>query len=324
MKRHALVTGGAGFIGSHLVDALLDAGWQVTVIDNLSTGRMENLSRALDRIEFVEGDIRDPALVQRCSEGCSAVFHQAAVVSVPLTVKDPVGSAQVNEVGTLHVLEACRKNRVKTAVLASSCAVYGDAPRLPKTEAMAPQPLSPYAVQKLAGEHHASVFAALFGIKTASLRYFNVYGPRQDPSSPYSGVISIFMDRAVNGDRPVIYGDGRQCRDFVFVKDVVRANLLAAAAGGEGGLVLNIGTGRQVRIDELWERICRIAGCTLQPEHLEERKGDIRESLADIAKAGAELGFSPAVSIDDGLEATFRWFREERQRSAGLDGESPL
>jgi len=314
MAQKILVTGGAGFIGSHLVEALVDAGGHVTVIDNLSTGRLENLAGFVDRISFVEGDIRDLALLERLADGCNAVFHQAAVVSVPLTVKDPVGSAHVNEIGTVNVLEACRRRRVESVVLASSCAVYGDSPQLPKTEAMRPRPLSPYAVQKLAGEHHATVFAERYGLKAVCLRYFNVYGPRQDPSSPYSGVISIFMDRAVRGRRPAIYGDGRQFRDFVFVTDVVKANLLAASGAGLGGRVFNIGTGRRVRINDLWHSIGRISGTEVAPEYLAARNGDIRESLADIGRARGQLGFAPSVSFDDGLGATYRWFRGENQQ----------
>ncbi|MGD8367163.1 MAG: SDR family oxidoreductase [Desulfobacterales bacterium] len=310
MKNMALVTGGAGFIGSHLVDALVDGGWRVTVVDDLSTGRMENLHRSLDRIEFVEGDIRDLDLVCRMAKGCTSVFHQAAVVSVPLTVEDPVGSAQVNEIGTLHVLEACRRCGVTSVVLASSCAVYGDDPQLPKSETMPPRPMSPYAVQKRTGEQYAKVFSELYGLRAVCLRYFNVYGPRQDPSSPYSGVISIFMDRAVKKRRPIIYGDGKQFRDFVYVSDVVQANLLAAGSDKASGEVFNIGTGRRTTVAELWERICAAAGCTLPPEHTAQRPGDIRESLADIGKAAVGLGFSPAVSFDEGLAATYRWFEE--------------
>ncbi|MCF8052737.1 MAG: SDR family oxidoreductase [Desulfobacterales bacterium] len=304
----ALVTGGAGFIGSHLVDALVEDGWQVAVLDNLSTGRLENLAQSQDRIEFVEGDIRDLKLVGRLAKGCKAVFHQAAVVSVPLTVQDPVGSAEVNEIGTLHVLEACRRQKVKSVVLASSCAVYGDDPQVPKKEDMTPRPSSPYAVQKLAGEYYAGVFSSLYGLSAVCLRYFNVYGPRQDPSSPYSGVISIFMDRAVKKLPPTIYGDGLQYRDFIFVKDVVRANLLAASAAAAAGKVFNIGTGRQVTINDLWKQISKISEYAAAPEYGTARDGDIRESLADTGTAKAELGFEPEVSFKDGLASTFRWF----------------
>jgi UDP-glucose 4-epimerase len=314
MAQKAMVTGGAGFIGSHLVDALVEDGWQVTVLDDLSTGRVQNLARSKDRIEFVKGDIRDADMVAELAQGAAAVFHQAAVVSVPLTVKDPVGSAHVNEIGTLNVLEACRRHRVGSLVLASSCAVYGDDPKLPKTEAMAARPLSPYAVQKLAGEYYASVYGRLFDLNIATLRYFNVYGPRQDPSSPYSGVISIFMERAVRSVSPVVYGDGRQSRDFIFVADVVRANLLAASADLPRSGVYNIGTGRRVHIGDLWEQIRKIAGSTASPEYRDAREGDIRESLADIAKAEAELGFVPAVSFDEGLAVTFRWYKEAARR----------
>ncbi|MCF8052736.1 MAG: SDR family oxidoreductase [Desulfobacterales bacterium] len=308
MTRRALVTGGAGFIGSHLVDALVEDGWQVAVLDNLSTGRTENLAQSHGRIEFVEGDIRDRKLVESVAKGCTAVFHQAAVVSVPLTVQDPVGSAEVNEIGTLNVLEACRRQKVNSVVLASSCAVYGDDPEVPKKEDMPARPSSPYAVQKLAGEYYAGVFSSLYGISAVCLRYFNVYGPRQDPSSPYAGVISIFMDRAVKKLPPTIHGDGDQYRDFIFVKDVVRANLLAASATDAAGKVFNIGTGRQVTIKDLWEQFSKISGYAAAPEYGSARDGDIRESLADTGKANGELGFEPEVSFEDGLAAAFRWF----------------
>ena len=227
MKK-ALVTGGAGFIGSHLVDALLSDGCQVVVLDNLSTGRLSNLEHVIDKISFHKGDIRDRETLANAVKDCEVVFHQAAMVSVPRTVEDPLGSAMINEIGTLLVLEAARKHHVKRVVLASSSAVYGDDPDLPKMEKMVVKPLSPYAVQKLTGEYYANIYYDLYGLETSCLRYFNVYGPRQDPSSPYSGVISIFMSRALSQKSPVIYGDGNQYRDFIFVNDVVRANLLAA------------------------------------------------------------------------------------------------
>ncbi|MFH0725212.1 MAG: SDR family oxidoreductase [Pseudomonadota bacterium] len=306
----ALVTGGAGFIGSHLVDALVAAKCNVTVLDNLSTGRLLNLAHLKDRISFIEADIRDSAAVMNAAVGCDVIFHEAAVVSVPQTVQEPVVSAMVNDIGTLTVLEAARKHHVKRTVLASSCAVYGDAPEMPKLETMPAKPLSPYAVQKRTGELNARLYHELFGVETVCLRYFNVYGPRQDPSSPYSGVISIFLTRAAERKKPVIYGDGTQSRDFVFVKDVVKANLLAASAKGAGGAWFNIGTGHSIQVNQLWDRICRLSGIQIEAEHGPSRPGDIRESLADITQAGKVLGFSPEYDFDRGLKLTFEWYND--------------
>jgi nucleoside-diphosphate-sugar epimerase len=305
----ALVTGGAGFIGSHLVDTLVAAKCNVTVLDNLSTGHLSNLAHLGNRISFIEGDIRDSVAVMNAAAGCDVIFHQAAVVSVPQTVQEPVISAMVNDIGTLNVLEAARKQHVKRTVLASSCAVYGDAPELPKVEIMPTKPLSPYAVQKRTGELNARLYHELFGVETVCLRYFNVYGPRQDPSSPYSGVISIFLTRAAEKRRPVIYGDGAQSRDFVFVTDVVRANLLSASAKGAGGACFNIGTGHSIRVNQLWDSICHLSGIQIEAEHVPSRPGDIRESVADITLAGKVLGFSPDYDFDRGLKLTFEWYR---------------
>jgi len=307
----ALVTGGAGFIGSNLVDALLAAGCRVTVIDNLATGRMENLASNMDRITFIEGDILDDALMARAAEGCEVVFHQAAVVSVPMTVEDPVGSAAVNDLGTVKVLEAARRAGSRRVVLASSSAVYGDDPELPKNEEMAPRPLTPYAVQKLTGEFNARLYNDLYGLETVCLRYFNVFGPRQDPSSPYSGVISIFMSKAIGKAAPAIYGDGGQFRDFVFVRDVVAANLLSATRPGIGGRVFNVGTGKHVTINRLWELVQALGAFEMSPEYGSPRAGDIRESVADIGLAEKLLGFAPSWQFEAGLEKTFSWFKGE-------------
>lgn len=307
----ALVTGGAGFIGSHLVDALLEAGCRVTVIDDLSTGRLENLATARDRITFIEGDILDEALLARAVDGCEVVFHQAAVVSVPKTVEDPVGSAAVNDLGTVKMLEAARSAGSRRVVLASSSAVYGDDPALPKNEEMPPRPLTPYAVQKLAGEYNARLYNDLYGLETVCLRYFNVYGPRQDPSSPYSGVISIFMSSAVEKASPTIYGDGGQFRDFIFVRDVVTANLLSATRPGVGGREFNVGTGKHVTINRLWERVQGLGGFNMPADYGPPRAGDIRESVADIGLAAELLGFAPAWGFEAGLEKTFTWFKGE-------------
>lgn len=309
----ALVTGGAGFIGSHLVDALVERGVATVVIDNLSSGHLTNLTHLKEKIRFVRGDIRDLDLLTDLMDGCHLVFHLAAVVSVPQTVDDPIGSAMVNDIGTLNVLEAARRQKVGRVVLSSSCAVYGDDPVMPKREDGALRPLSPYAVQKLTGEYNAKVFADLFGLETVCLRYFNVFGPRQDPSSPYSGVISIFLNRAAAGQAPAIYGDGLQSRDFVFVKDVVRANLLAAQAPGACGRRINVGTGRQVTINELWQVVAALAGVTRSANYLAPRAGDIRESVADIALARELLGFAPEFTFEQGLKATYQWYKSKAE-----------
>ncbi|MGB2927271.1 MAG: SDR family oxidoreductase, partial [Desulfobacterales bacterium] len=298
----------AGFIGSHLVDGLLSEGCEVTVLDNLSTGRLSNLNQIKEHITFYKADIRDRETLEKAARDCDVIFHQAAVVSVPRTVDNPVDSAMVNEMGTLFVLEAARKNDVKRVVLASSSAVYGDDPVLPKHENMNPKPQSPYAVQKLSGEFYARLYLDLYSLKTVSLRYFNVYGPRQDPSSHYSGVISIFMNRACSKEAPVIYGDGNQYRDFVFVKDVVRFNLLAANTDKASGKTFNVRTGRFIRINRLWERISQLAGFNIEPKYEPPRAGDIMESVASIDYAGKTLGFEPEYSFEKGLEETFEYY----------------
>jgi len=308
--KKALVTGGAGFIGSHLVDALLSAGCDVVVIDNLSTGHLHNLKHIKERITFHKADIRDQELLIKVSNGCDAIFHLAAVVSVPQTVVKPVESAMVNEMGTIYVLEAARKNNIKRIVLSSSCAVYGDAPEIPKHEMMMPKPQSPYAVQKLAGEYYARLYHDLYGIETVCLRYFNVYGPRQDPSSPYSGVISIFMTKAVDKTSPFIYGDGNQYRDFIFVNDVVKANLSAAQNSDAVGKIINIGTSRFIRIYQLWKMISHLAGIDLEPKYEPARPGDILESVAKIDLAVELLGFEPEYPFETGLEKTFEWYKK--------------
>ncbi|MEA1947186.1 MAG: SDR family oxidoreductase [Thermodesulfobacteriota bacterium] len=307
--KKALVTGGAGFIGSHLAEALLSEGCEVRVIDDLSTGHLSNLRHIRDHITFYQGDIRDQETLANASRECDIIFHQAAVVSVPKTVDDPINSATVNEMGTLFVLEAARKNNVKRVVYASSSAVYGDDPALPKHEKMRPKPQSPYAVQKLSGEFYARLYLDLYGVETVSLRYFNVYGPRQDPSSPYSGVISIFMTKATSKETPVIFGDGDQYRDFIFVKDVVRSNLLAAGADNVSGKIFNIGRGRITRINSLWEMISKLAGFDIKPKYEPPRPGDIRESVADINSARKALGFEPDYSFEKGIENTFEWYQ---------------
>ena len=311
--KSALVTGGAGFIGSHLVEALVSSGCRVTVSDNLSSGRYANLEELEGRFTFFREDIRNRRALDAAIENCEVVFHLAAVVSVPQTIKDPVDSAAVNDMGTLYVLDAARRKKIKRVVFSSSCAVYGDDLHLPKREDMHPKPLSPYAVQKLAAEYYARVFYDLYGIETPVLRYFNVYGPRQDPSSPYSGVISIFMTKALQNDAAVIYGDGNQSRDFIYVQDVVRANLLAATAKNSGGQVINIGSGSSVTINQLWKAICALGGRSLEPQYAGKRPGDIIKSLAGVDKARAFLGFECEVSFRKGLELTFEWYRKNHK-----------
>ena len=307
----ALVTGGAGFIGSHLVDELVNRGCRVSVLDNLSTGNPENLHPSEDRIDFFEGDIRDMAAVKRAIENCEVVFHLAAMVSVPQTVADPLLSTDVNIMGTATVLEAARQQQCKAVIFASSCAVYGDNPQQPKTEQMPTQTLSPYAQQKLTAEQYMTLFSQNYGLSAVSLRFFNVYGPRQDPSSPYSGVISIFMNRALAGEAPNIYGDGRQSRDFIYVKDIVRALMLAADPSA-AGRVINVGSGSSVTITELWERITALAGIQMPANYTDARKGDILHSLSSIQLARELLSFEPSVMLDDGLKLTFDWYRENR------------
>ena len=314
--KRALVTGGAGFIGSHLTEALVARGCRVTVMDDLSTGSLTNLEMVADRIEFREDDICDARAVQRAMRGCDAVFHMAAVVSVPQTVQEPVASARVNDLGTVQIFETARRNGVSRIVFASSSAVYGDDPTLPKKEDMPPEPLSPYAVQKICGEYYARVYCQLHGIHTVSLRFFNVFGPRQDPSSPYSGVISIFMTRAVDGRPPTIYGDGTQSRDFVFVSDVVDAVVQSALSPAAAGEAINIGTGRSIEINELWEQICRIAGRQRAARHADPRPGDILASAADIGKSQTILGAAPRIPFEEGLRLTFDWYRQTRQEGA--------
>jgi nucleoside-diphosphate-sugar epimerase len=312
-KLKILVTGGAGFIGSHLVDALVSQGHKIIVLDNLSSGKLTNLVDVENHIEFVPGDIRDLDLLIRILEGCDLVYHMAAMVSVDQTVKEPIASSQINDCGTLNVLEACRKNKVRRFIFSSSSAIYGDAPGFPKNEKMSSKPQSPYAVQKMTGENYASIYNDLYGVETVCLRYFNVFGPRQDPSSPYSGVISIFMSKAATETQPFIYGDGDQTRDFIFVADVVLANILAAKKNEAAGMAINIGTGCQISVNQLWELICRINKIRLLPQYFPSRKGDIKHSVASIKRAKTLLNFSPQYSIERGLIFTNDWYQKNQQ-----------
>lgn len=308
--KSALVTGGAGFIGSHLVDTLVAGGCRVTVLDNLSTGREANLALSRERVRFIRGDIRDRNILDEAAAECEVIFHLAAVVSVVQTTEDPLGSAAINEAASLQVLEAARSARARRLVFASSCAVYGDDPTLPKREDLLPNPLTPYAVQKLAVEHYLRVYYLLYSLETVGLRFFNVFGPRQDPSSPYSGVISIFMMKALKGEQPVIYGDGLQTRDFVFVEDVVQALILAAASPSASGKILNVGSGQAVTINQLWEKIAALSATRTTPLHAPRRPGEVLHSLSLIDSAREYLQFAPRVTFEKGLEMTMDWYRK--------------
>lgn len=301
MTMISLATGGAGFIGSHLVEALLARGDRVRVLDNLSTGRLENLAGVQDKIEFIEGDIRDEAVVRAALAGVGQVFHLAALVSVPESMAKPVETELINAVGTLNILQAAKAAGTRRVILSSTCAVYGDEPTLPKTEASPFCPPSPYAVSKLTAEMYCQLFHDLFGLETVRLRYFNVFGPRQDPSSAYSGVISIFVDKMRTGLNPMINGDGEQTRDFVFVEDVVRANLLAATVPQAPGKVFNIGTGRQISINQLFAALYDIFEHDANPIYGPTRSGDILHSYADPFLAHSVLGWSAHVRFEEGL-----------------------
>lgn len=296
----ALVTGGAGFIGSHIVDRLLNDGHEVIVLDDFSTGHRNNLPNNKS-LSIIEGDISNYDTVKQCMLGVDWVFHKAAVASVPKTVNDPIGSSHINYQGTLHLLEAAKENNVKRFVFASSAALYGDEPTLPKVETMCPVTLSPYAVDKLASESACGMYTTLYGLETVCLRYFNVYGPRQDPSSPYSGVISIFTDNLKNNETSTIFGDGEQTRDFVFVSDVVEANIKAATEKNVAGQFFNIATGNKITLNNLLKTLCDIYNIEFNAHYEDARKGDIKKSYATIEKAKTVLNWSPSVDLKEGL-----------------------
>ena len=307
-----LVTGGAGFIGSNLVRALVEYGESVRVLDNFSTGRHENLAGIEDRVDVVEGDITDTSAAEEALSGVKRVYHVAARPSVVRSVEDPAGSSRVNIGGTLNMLEASRAAGVETFVFSSSSSVYGDTPELPKHEAMMPCPLSPYALQKLTGEHYCRLYRELYGMRTFALRYFNVFGPRQDPKSDYAAVIPAFVDAALNGRNPVIHGDGGQTRDFTFVADVVSANIACASApDSAAGEIYNAAGGLRTSIKELAGMIIDITGADVEPEYGDLRPGDVRDSQADSTRARELLGWQPRVSFEDGLKQTVEWFRSK-------------
>ncbi len=312
MKKY-VVTGGSGFIGSALVRGLVRFGdAEVHVVDNLLTGKRRNLEEVEGGIAFHEADIRDFAAIAPVLRDADVVFHQAAIPSVPRSIKEPVPSHEVNIDGTFNILRAAAENGVRRVVYAASSSAYGDTAVLPKVETMAPAPKSPYALQKLAGEYYCSVFSGCFGLETVSLRYFNVYGPRQDPSSPYSGVLSLFCRAILERKAPTIFGDGETSRDFTFVEDVVQLNLKAAAAGASvSGKVFNGGNGGRITLNEAWRLLQKIEGVEIPAKYSASRAGDVRDSQADTTKARSELGHDPQFSFEEGLRRTLDWYRTE-------------
>lgn len=300
-----LVTGGAGFIGSHIVDALVESGARVRVVDNLSTGYLRNLETVSGKIDFLGGDLADEAIARKAVEDVELVFHEAALPSVPRSVANPRETHLASVEATFNLLLAAKEKRVRRVVYAASSSAYGDQPTLPKIESMRPEPLSPYAAAKLVGEYYCQVFTRSYGLETICLRYFNVFGPRQDPGSPYSGVISLFIDRLLKGQRPTIYGDGEQTRDFTYVSNAVKANMLAAESSRGIGEVINIANGEKVTIKELFQLIRKVIGRDdIDPEYRAARTGDILHSLADITSAREYLGFEPRVRLEEGLRLT--------------------
>jgi nucleoside-diphosphate-sugar epimerase len=310
-----LVTGGAGFIGSHLVEELLRRGEQVRAVDNLVTGKRANLAH-LRGVEFLEGDLADLSVAHRAVKGIEVVLHQAAIPSVPRSVEDPVTSNRANVDGSLNLLVAARDAGVRRVVYAGSSSAYGDTPVLPKMESMPTAPLSPYALQKLVAEEYCRMFTRLYGLETVTTRYFNVFGPRQDPSSPYSGVISLFVSALCAGRAPTIHGDGEQTRDFTYVANVVDGVLKASSTPGVSGEVINIATGGRISLNQLFRTIRDLVGASVEPVYAEPRRGDVRDSRADVEKARRLLGYHPTVGFEDGLRKTIEWYRSTQAVNA--------
>ena len=306
---HYLVTGGAGFIGSHLCEELVRRGERVRVVDSLITGKRQNLAH-LPQVEFMEGDLADIDVARRAVHGIEYVLHQAAIPSVPRSVEDPLTSNRANLDASVNILVAARDANVKRLVYAGSSSAYGNSEVLPKVETMPTAPLSPYALQKLVAEQYCQMFTTLYGFETVTIRYFNVFGPRQDPSSPYSGVISLFISALCDGRRPTIYGDGEQTRDFTYVTNVVDGVLRACHAPEASGEVINVATAGRISLNQLFAIVKREVGSSLEPNYSNPRAGDVRDSQADIGKAQRLLGYTPIVSFEDGLGRTVRWYRE--------------
>lgn len=303
-----LVTGGAGFIGSNIVKGLVERGYQVKVLDNFATGQRSNIEPYIKDIELIEGDIRDFWTVVRATKGIDYILHQAALPSVPRSIDNPLTTTEVNINGTLNILEAARFNEVRRMIYASSSSVYGDSPEMPKNEDMKPMPKSPYAITKLAGEEYCISFYNLYGLETVALRYFNVFGPRQNPFSQYSAVIPKFINMLKSGQKPTIWGDGSTSRDFTYVDNVVHANILACEKKGAAGQVLNIACNKAFTLNELVERLNSIMGITIKPTYGSEKIGDVKHSLADIKKANGILGYTPRIDFGEGLKKTVEWF----------------
>jgi nucleoside-diphosphate-sugar epimerase len=317
----ALVTGGAGFIGSHIARALVDQGARVRIIDNLSTGHEANLDEIGGDIDFIRASITDPDALQRALQNVELVFHEAAIPSVPRSVKQPVENHEASVNGTFQLLLAARDSGVRRLVYAASSSVYGDQKESPKHESMRPDPLSPYAVAKLVGEYYCQVFTRTYGLETVCLRYFNVFGPRQDPGSLYSGVISRFILALETGERPVIYGDGEQTRDFTYVANAVEANLRAAEAAGASGSVFNIANGQSVSINQVLEVLKGLTGRRdITADYSDPRVGDVRDSLADLSAAKTVLGYSPRIGLEEGLRLTLDWWKTSRFSRASVPG----
>jgi len=305
-----LVTGGAGFIGSNIVEELVAMGEEVVVLDNLSTGYRDNIEDFIGDIDLIEGDIRDAETVNKGMAGVDYVLHQAALASVPRSIDDPVLVNNVNVNGTLNILEQARKAGVRSLVYAASSSAYGDSEVSPKKETLSPRPLSPYAVSKLVGEHYCSVYSNVYGLRTVSLRYFNVFGSRQDPGSQYAAVVPIFISSLLEGKTPVIYGDGEQSRDFTYVSNVVKANILAAKSERAAGEMMNVACGDQYTINQLLDIIKDNLSSDSEPEFADPRPGDVKHSLADISKAEQMIGYSVDVTFEQGLKKTIDWYRQ--------------
>jgi nucleoside-diphosphate-sugar epimerase len=310
---HYIVTGGAGFIGSAIVRKLLDEGAsRIVVIDNLLTGKERNLEEIRSRVDFQRADIRNYEEIAPLIRGAGVVFHQAAIPSVPRSIDDPVPSHDVNANGTFNVLRAAKEGQAGRVVYAASSSAYGDTEVLPKVESMTPRPKSPYALQKLIGEYYGSIFSGVYGLETVSLRYFNVYGPRQDPSSAYSGVLSLFMTAVLDRKVPKIFGDGEQSRDFTFVEDVAELNLKAARAKGVSGNMYNGGNGGRITLNQAWALLQKLEGVDIAPIYGPPRAGDVRDSQADTTLAVRDLGHAPRYSFEDGMRITLEWYRKNR------------
>jgi len=310
-----LVTGGAGFIGSNTVDELVRRGHSVVVLDDLSSGKEDNLAEVRNKITFIKGSITDIEVVRKAMHEAEYVLHLGARTSVPRSVKDPIETNKINIDGTLNVLVAAKELKVKRVVFAASSSAYGETPTLPKVETMQPQPISPYGVTKFVGELYGQTFGRCYGLENVALRYFNIFGPRQDPSSPYSGVLAKFCTAFLEDTPPVVFGDGEQTRDFTYVDNAVQANLLACEAPNVSGKVFNVGVGGRVSLNEVLRELGKITGKTLEAKYEPPREGDIRDSQADISQAREFLGYSPQVSFEEGLARTFEWYRETQAKA---------